>query len=92
MPKKPGEANVADTASQMARTVTSCEAIEVTLVEEAAQTINDLSRSTGMSVEELIETSITVLKIIAESAKIERRVVVTTKFLVPIKELVLPAL
>ncbi len=64
--------------------------IDVTLIDEAAATVNALSGSTGESVESLLETSITLLKILVDSQKTGRRVVLTTKFLWPIKELTLP--
>jgi len=64
--------------------------ISVTLVDEAANTIEALSKSTGESVESLLETSITLLKILVESKRIGRRMVLTTRFLWPIKELMFP--
>jgi len=64
--------------------------IAITLVDEAAATVSALSSSTGESVESLLETSITLLKILVESKKIGRRVVLTTRFLWPVKELMFP--
>ena len=64
--------------------------IDITLVDEAAITISELSKATGESVEDLIGTSLRLLKILADSERHGRRVVVTTRFLWPIKELFLP--
>ena len=64
--------------------------ISVTLVDEAANTVEALSKSTGESVESLLETSITLLKILVESKGLGRRMVLTTRFLWPIKELMFP--
>jgi hypothetical protein len=66
--------------------------LSVTLVDEAAATVNAIADSTGESVESLLEISITLLKILVESKKIGRRVVVTTRWLWPIKELTFPRL
>jgi S1-C subfamily serine protease len=75
------------TVSTSSLAKTNADPIEVTLEDEAASTINALSETTGESVESLLETSIALLKIVADSERTKRRVVVTTRFLWPIEEL-----
>jgi hypothetical protein len=91
MSGSPGDKNVTDAAiTQMATPAQARETIEVTLADEAAVTVTKLSESTGISVQGLLEISITILKVVEESRKLGRRVVLTTKFLWPIKEIVFP--
>jgi hypothetical protein len=64
--------------------------IEVTLVDEAASTLHDLSDRTGQTVDTLLATSITLLKIAIESKNLGRRILLTTKLLWPIREVRIP--
>jgi hypothetical protein len=94
--KKQGDKGMGDAATApMAATATapdpgSSGPINVTLVDEAATSLHHLSQRTGMSIERLLETSITLLNILSESKRLGRRVVLTTKLLWPIREVKVP--
>jgi hypothetical protein len=81
-------ASAAVTAPDFAKTPS--EPISVILVDEAASTLHELSGRTGIAIETLIATSITLLKIVVESKNLGRKIVLTTKLLWPIREVRIP--
>jgi hypothetical protein len=64
--------------------------LEITLVEEAAAEIANLSNTTGLSPETLLETAISLLRTAVTARALGRRIVMTTAAWWPIKQLVLP--
>ena len=91
MSGKAGETNVTDArTTEMATVAQAHDCVEVRLVDEAAATVKQISESTGVPVEQLLETSITLLKVLAESQNVGRRMVITTKFLWPVREVTFP--
>ncbi|MGI8742559.1 MAG: hypothetical protein ACR2NN_08310 [Bryobacteraceae bacterium] len=78
--------------NQTTATVTerSVNAIEITLVDDAAAEVADLTESTGLSAEQLFEIAIRLLRVAATSDSLGRRMVITTKSFRPIKEVIFP--
>ena len=69
---------------------TSSAPIDVTLADEAASTLNELSARTGLAADVLLSTSIALLKIAIEAQNVGRRLVLTTRLLWPIREVRVP--
>jgi len=90
MLKEPSEKRMSDPATIQLPKKTRSEQYNIYFTDDAAAELHDLSDSTGLSIEALLEVSLRLTRIVAEARSRRRRVVVTTNSLSPIEELTLP--